>query len=171
MKSLHLLWLTGWSSNVGVAYSIYGWSASRLPDVVLSQEFIIDKMSMRSFAITDLTCGLILLTPCCVTMNKIRTGSQIPFAYVMMSFTLGYALLDIISYFNLTYVNNDIEARCWQNYFYFLLSLQSWLFASRYLESALSCHQVESNSKFPYVKWGVTSLYICALTFYLIKEI
>lgn len=86
-----------------------------------------------AFAITDLTCGLLILGPCLLTLRKIYNGSKTTFSYVMVLFTLGFSVCMIVSFFDLTYNDNGVKVRCYQNYVYFLLSIQSWLFACRYL--------------------------------------
>jgi hypothetical protein len=117
-----------------------------------------------AFAITGLTCGVLMLGPCLMTLRKIYNGSKTTFSYVMMLFTLGYSVCDVVTFLDLTLDVNQVKARCYQNYVYFLLAIQSWLFACRYLESAQRCRVSTEINTIQRIKWAVISVYIVALT-------
>jgi len=78
----------------------------------------------------------------------------------MMVFTFLFTLVCFAFFFCYTFVPNYNLAHGIINYFYFIVSLQTWLFAFNYLESIAKCSFVkDSFSKFlPLIKWiGIVS--------------
>lgn len=91
----------------------------------------------------ELILGLVLLITFAFTYRSIYIGSKSEFAYTLLYFTLGYSIYFVAhSFFNKSESTDDSSN--WQFYmiitsYYILLSLQAWIFAIKYLESAILC--------------------------------
>jgi len=106
--------------------------------------------TIRAFAYTDLCLGTILMPSAVATILKILKGSNSRFALVMMAFAVGYALTDWWEYLidclrheepAMPNPQFNFYAKFFNYTVYLLCSLQPWIFAMRYLQSAMSCAQ------------------------------
>jgi hypothetical protein len=71
---------------------------------------------------------------------KVYKGSQSQFAYVLMAFTFLDGAQNFANFF--IYVIGhpvNIYAKQTKKYCFYLVSLQSWIFGMKYLESAMLC--------------------------------
>ena len=75
------------------------------------------------FSLISLICGLVLLGPAIATIVKIYNGSQLPFSYALMIFSLGYCFSFFESWSTYTYGKNIVKIHTASNTIYFMLSL------------------------------------------------
>ena len=112
-------------------------------------------------------------------MYKIYNGSKSTFAYVLLIFTFGYGLD-----YTLVFLEQSVMAKSIQingltqvyanfyiletvDFFYFLLSLQCWIFALKYLESAVNCSFTTTcltNDFVNYTLWAGIGIYLASHT-------
>jgi hypothetical protein len=105
---------------------------------------------------------------------KLMKGSQNQFALTLMSFTLLYAFYNIFGIFVVQGLPTYSPVTTYTaNYFWYLLYLQSWIFAMKYLTSA-----VKSMSKmyFSYqavntLKWIGIGLYVFTMVTMYLKDV
>lgn len=107
--------------------------------------------------------SLVLLVAFIVTVRKVRNGSKSGFAYVLLLFTLGYSINYAVYYMTLTgsnYTSSEIS-----DYFYFLLTVQVWVFSIKYFKSGQQSKQNGSsltNRQWETLKYSVIVCYtIC----------
>ena len=99
-------------------------------------------------AISNAASFVILMFVTLLSFHQVAKGSQSHFAYVLLSFCLLNAIADLIYFVGdtevivltaqgetRTFVNFDLNAL--NDYFYFLLSIQTWVFAMKYLDSSI----------------------------------
>lgn len=96
---------------------------------------------MAYFATTvnydHLVCGILLLLVCGFTAVHIYKGSRAEFAVTLVAFSTGFALYDIVGgYFCRVFTYNFYLTES-SNFTYYLLYVQSWLIAMKYLHSAM----------------------------------
>ncbi len=113
---------------------------------------------------------------------KVYKGSKSKFAYALIAFTfldgaikLSFFLILVNvhpvfvdgqpNYFANFYVYQTV------NYFYLLVSLQSWIFGMKYLESAMLCSLTSpcvSSQKVRYINWaGITTYSVVMLAMFM----
>ena len=97
------------------------------------------------------TIGISIVVFCfaSVTFYKISKGSKSSFALILNAFTFGYFVVYFLEYFvqsdrkEISVQGYTVSVYFFQfvlavNYLYFSLSTQSWIFALKYLESAMN---------------------------------
>lgn len=98
-------------------------------------------VNICSFIVLELAAGY--------TFYRIYNGSQSKFAYTLVCFTFLNGCVDFLYYWkDKEYKTIRVDGReiviekiyfeCILQFFYFMISLQSWIFACKYLQSALS---------------------------------
>ena len=119
-----------------------------------------------------LTCGIVELCASTITTIHISRGSKSHFAYVLMAFTFGFGVYQVIQFWNIKnnfnlYVNFCIK---YLNYWCYL---QSWFFGMKYLDSwIISIAKPKFNLNHShYLKWGGAILYTLALLILMIVTI
>lgn len=101
-------------------------------------------------AYAQLAVGCLIIPLAIIVLKTVVTGSRSAFALllIVLSIALGLQEIEAFLSFNnpVTVVaNGDAhqyqEFYIWQtgNYWYYLTNVQSWIFAMRYLESAITC--------------------------------
>jgi hypothetical protein len=107
---------------------------------------------MQTFVVTytSISLGITLLVTAIACMLKVRSGSRSGFAYTILLFTIGYSLNLITYFFIFAYLTNSYRlfrySLTFHWYFYKLLSVQSWVFAVQYLQSAVNVSKVRKLS-------------------------
>lgn len=116
-------------------------------------------------------CSCILLPLATLTTYLIYKGSGANFAYMLMMFTFGFGILDLILFCLIPACisyNSDVQKTF--NYCWYLLFLQGWEFAIKYLESAMNsqARPFLKPKMVMLIRWTVTSIYVSTmLTMYL----
>jgi general stress protein CsbA len=107
-------------------------------------------MLMPVATYAQLAVGCLMLPFAIIVLITVVTGSRSTFALLMVVLSIALELQNIISFFSNYYTMTIIvngeehqyqEFYIWQtsNYWYYLANIQSWIFAMRYLESAITC--------------------------------
>lgn len=91
---------------------------------------------MILYNITELVCGGLLLAVSLATLRHIYTGSRSHFAFTLIAFVTSFALFYITDYFERSSNNPNTRLKYSMDFAYYLLYIQSWVFAMKYLESA-----------------------------------
>lgn len=102
------------------------------------------------YTYTSLASGLIMMSCSLYLYYKIYTGSKSTFAFVLMGFTFldgaqNFAIFFVTAFMHPIYVNGHPYFSASQyalltlNNCFYLMSLQSWIFGMKYLESAFTC--------------------------------
>lgn len=123
------------------------------------------------YEFTVFSTGLIMIVCAVFTCRKIYKGSQNTFAFTLIMFTLGYGVNAVADFFihlfPFTYVQDGetihtpyIKPNATNFCFYYLLSLQSWIFLIKYLESSLI---PISERNIRIILWSVTITYSAAI--------
>ena len=131
---------------------------------------------MQTFITTKLSLclGLLLLIISLATILKVRLGSRLNFAYTVAVFSVGYSLNLITYFFIFAYLTSfygffrDLLTFHW--FIYKMLSLQSWVFAIQYYQSAITVasHKTMSEKRLKTVKFcGIILYTILMLTLFL----
>ena len=95
-------------------------------------------MKLRKISILFISTGILLTFFSTCSLIKIKKGSKSVFAYILMSFTVVDGLHWIV--FGLYPDDEDSFIGFFLNQYVFAMTLlQAWIFAVRYLESALKC--------------------------------
>jgi hypothetical protein len=132
--------------------------------------------------------GLIMLISFVVVWIKIYKTSKSKFAYTLIVFTCGYSLCNILQFFinafpmlvktNYYYPYEwpaciNVQFNCGVVYLSYLLALQGWIFAVKYVECAIMfrSNPIITVQRLKIVFWAVTACYISllsvsAITFY-----
>lgn len=130
---------------------------------------------------SNLASSVIMLGGAAFLVNKVYKGSKSRFAYWLIAFTFTDGLVNLAFFVEdanpETYlINNQTNyflnfyAFATINYFYLQLSLQSWIFAMRYLESAVNSSFETgianhlTHNRLQFIRWSVIILYELALT-------
>jgi len=94
---------------------------------------------LKVYRNTALVCGILLMIPSTYVIYKIYHGSKLTFSYTLMAFTIGYSISNIESWGSYAYGKNFPKVHESSNTIYFWLSIQNWIFACKYFESASKC--------------------------------
>ncbi len=97
---------------------------------------------------TELASGVLMMSASTYVIYKVYKGSKSQFAYVLMAFTFLDGAENFASFFiskyrhpilvgDLTFHCINIYANQTETYCYYMVSLQSWIFGMKYLESAM----------------------------------
>ena len=137
-------------------------------------------MVLQILSYTCLVTAIIILTLGLYVFYKIYTGSKSMFANLLMGFTIGLGLQNAATFVifmfpteyrtpdNFALPNFYAIATC--IFFFFLLSLQTWIFGMKYLESAIICSLTQpllSINTVRNLNWFVISVYtLFMLSFY-----
>ncbi len=122
---------------------------------------------------TNLASGVILMSASSFVISKVCKGSQSKFAYVLMALTFIDGAIDFALFFILVYLHPVIvRGQTYQVfniyafetalYCYYMVSLQSWIFGMKYLESAMLCSLTSpciSPLKVRYINWTCILIY------------
>ena len=101
-------------------------------------------MIYPAYSFASLAEAVILLSASIFTFNRLYQGSKSKFAYLLVAFTFAYVINKIAHFISNLYPNETVQlsngyAEITNIYFYFLLSLQSWIFGMKYLWSGTVC--------------------------------
>ena len=98
-------------------------------------------------SIAYLIIAFVILVPTTYTLYKVHHGSQSPFAYKLLFFSLGFPFC-YVAMFMCNYVTTvDVDGNVQKNFYswfsvqfiYMMLLLQNWVFAMQYIRSAHLC--------------------------------
>ena len=110
-------------------------------------------MALSLIDITSIVTNSILLLILAVTVIKVYRGSKSNFAYILLAFALYEALVSLANS-AVDIFRHPVSMHVWRNHYitneymnwylysvtsygYFFTALQSWVFAHRYMDSAL----------------------------------
>ena len=130
--------------------------------------------------ITTFTClatGVIVISAASKTFYKIYHGSKSEFAYTLITFTMIDGVVNFANFFicafpHTIYIGgqekNVVNIFAYQttHYLYFLGTLQTWIFAMQYWNSATSCSLTTtliSAQTISLIKWSGIILYTSVL--------
>ncbi len=130
-------------------------------------------MLFPALSYTHLSCGVIMMSASISVIYRVYKNSKSQFAYVLMAFTFIDGAQNFASFlihlFNQTvHADNqafyalNFYASQTEDYCYFLVSLQSWIFGMKYLESAMFCSLTPAclaSQKVRYINWAGISIY------------
>ena len=122
---------------------------------------------MEKFVVTcqSIFLGVLLLVISLITLLKVRLGSRSVFAYTIILFSIGYSLNSITYFFIFAYFTNYYiifrYMLIWHWFMYKMLSIQSWIFAVQYYESAVNVARIKTMSvrQVKYLKVGGIIVY------------
>jgi hypothetical protein len=129
-----------------------------------------------------------MITASVIVLIRLHYGSRNQFALTLATFTLLLSFQEFEGFLVFTFprtIDQTIGPIVYLpnyyvsmagNYFYYLMALQTWMFAIRYLESALNCSQKPALNydQIQFLKWTIIILYsgiilsfcICMLVLY-----
>ncbi len=115
-------------------------------------------MLAPAFSFANLVEALILIPASTFTLNKLYQGSKSNFAYLIITFTLANGICRLAYFFLYLYPNQKVQlpngyATTINDYFFWLLSLQSWIFGIKYLWSGILCSDESTCLFLDCVKW------------------
>ena len=88
-------------------------------------------------AYCNLVCGLLLLVAVTLTARHVYLGSREEFTVILVAFAFGFAISNIFASFVTMGCSSNQEVYWTERFIYYLLYLQSWLIAMKYLHAAL----------------------------------
>ncbi len=105
-------------------------------------------LTVKVYSYLCLSVALILLSISTTTLTKIFKGSKSSFAYILLTFTFLYGLEYLACYLEQEFTKTieydgvpiqviNLNARSIIDYFLYVLSIQNWIFAIKYLDSAI----------------------------------
>ncbi len=102
--------------------------------------------------------SVVLFPTTSLTLKKLYQGSKSLFAYLLIAFTLGYGFSKLVYFINNLFPKGTVQEPTGyvfitNYYFYFLLSLQCWIFGNKYLWSGVLCSQEATCLSLNCVKW------------------
>ncbi len=134
-------------------------------------------MFLPTMSYTCLASGVFMVSSSAFVIYQVHRGSKSQFAYVLMAFTFldgaqnfaqffVYVYLHPINVGEKTYYSENIYASQTTFYCYYLVSLQSWIFGMKYLESAMLCSLTAPcipYFKVRYINWAGILIYTLAM--------
>ena len=115
-------------------------------------------MILPAYSFACLAETVILLPASTFTISKLYLGSKSHFAYLIIAFTLADGLSRFAKFIINKFPIETVEfpngyALITNNYFYWLLSLQSWIFGTKYLWSGVLCSKEANWLSLERIKW------------------
>ncbi len=126
-----------------------------------------------AYTYTCLLSAVIMISTSIYVIYKIHKGSKSTFAYLLMAFTLldgaqNFTLFFFSAHRRSIYLDGqthyfiNMYASQTATFCYYLVSLQSWIFGMKYLESAMFCSLTPpciTSLVIRYIKWAGISIY------------
>ena len=108
--------------------------------------------------------SILILIAFLISIRKVYYGSKSQFAYVLLFFTLGYSF-NYFTYY-LTLISNNFKTYTVSEYFYYLLSIQVWVFSIMYFKSGQQSKEKQmsfSEAQWQILTYSVIFCYVLAL--------